>query len=318
MASRDNYKKGIKKLKLLVFNSKSDVANFRSKIEDAFYSPFLPNHVECTEKNYGAIKCDVLSPEIYSSRRVVFYVHGGCFVGGSRRSYREFCSLLANKVYSRVVVPEYRLAPTHAFPCANEDIQAAFRALFTEEQIARALEQNSSKQNTDSSDGEQLFPERYRKCIKKVVLFSPWLNISKTSFARSVKKSEDDVMTQDCLLASALSYTYESNLENPMVSPFFASDESLKGFPSVYIQMGSKELLLKDAYAFKERLTSLGNDCTIAEYEKLPHLFQLDDEHFFEAHDAILDFAKQISNSAFQDEKKELRFENKPRLEQSI
>ena len=125
--SSDNYKKGIKKLKLLVFNSKSDVANFRSKIEDAFYSPFLPNHVECTEKNYGAIKCDVLSPEIYSSRRVVFYVHGGCFVGGSRRSYREFCSLLANKVYSRVVVPEYRLAPTHAFPCANEDIQAAFK-----------------------------------------------------------------------------------------------------------------------------------------------------------------------------------------------
>ena len=316
------------------------MANFRSKIEDAFYSPFLPNHVECTEKKYGAIKCDVLSPEIYSSRRVVFYVHGGCFVGGSRRSYREFCSLLANKVYSRVVVPEYRLAPTHAFPCANEDIQAAFRALFTEEQIARALEQNSSKQNTDSSDGEKLFPEiiiaadgagsaialslilnlreRYRQCIKKVVLFSPWLNLSKTSFARSVKKSEDDVMTQDCLLASALSYTYESNLENPMVSPFFASDESLKGFPSVYIQMGSKELLLKDAYAFKERLTSLGNDCTIAEYEKLPHLFQLDDEHFFEAHDAILDFAKQISNSAFQDEKKELRFENKPRLEQSI
>lgn len=340
MASRDNYKKGIKKLKILVFNSKSDVANFRSKIEDAFYSPFLPNHVECTEKNYGSIKCDVLSPEIYSSRRVVFYVHGGCFVGGSRRSYREFCSLLANKVYSRVVVPEYRLAPTHAFPCANEDIQAAFRALFTEEQIARSLEQNSSKQNTDSSDGEKLFPEiiiaadgagsaialslilnlreRYRQCIKKVVLFSPWLNISKTSFARSVKKSEDDVMTQDCLSASALSYTYESNLENPMVSPFFASDESLKGFPSVYIQMGSKELLLKDAYAFKERLTSLGNDCTIAEYEKLPHLFQLDDEHFFEAHDAILDFAKQISNSAFQDEKKELRFENKPRLEQSI
>ena len=150
------------------------------------------------------------------------------------------------------------------------------------------------------------------------MLFSPWLNISKTSFARSVKKSEDDVMTQDCLSASALSYTYESNLENPMVSPFFASDESLKGFPSVYIQMGSKELLLKDAYAFKERLTSLGNDCTLAEYEKLPHLFQLDDEHFFEAHDAILDFAKQISNSAFQDEKKELRFENKPRLEQSI
>ena len=41
MASRDNYKKGIKKLKLLVFNSKSDVANFRSKIEDALSRNFI-------------------------------------------------------------------------------------------------------------------------------------------------------------------------------------------------------------------------------------------------------------------------------------
>ena len=140
MPVSENRKSALKKLRLLVYSSKLNLNSFRKKIEDSFYTPILPNHVERAEHVYGGVNCDVLSPEMYSSRRVLFYIHGGSFVGGSRSSYRSFCSVLANKTFSRVVVPEYRLAPTYAFPSAIEDIQAVFRALFTEEQIARSLD----------------------------------------------------------------------------------------------------------------------------------------------------------------------------------
>ena len=56
MGSSQNRKLAIKKLKLLVYNSKSDVNVFRSKIEETFYTPFLPNHVECSEHIYGGVK----------------------------------------------------------------------------------------------------------------------------------------------------------------------------------------------------------------------------------------------------------------------
>lgn len=331
MACKNNSKKGIKKLKSLIFTSKTDLNNFRSKIEESFYTPFLPNHVECTEKSYGSVKCDFLSPEIYSSKRIVFYVHGGCFVAGSKRSYRGFCSLLANKSFSRVVVPEYRLAPTHAFPSAIEDIQTSFRALFTEEQIARSLEKTENIPENSllpeiviAADGAGAtialalvlnLRERYRKCIKKIVLFSPWLNVSPNSELLSGKKSDDGVMSTDCLLSSSQAYTYSSNLENPQVSPIFATDESLKDFPEVYIQIGSKEILLKDVKNFKNRLESLGNVCTVQEYKNMPHLFQLDDEDFLEAYDALDDFSAQIVDKNFENQKK---FENQPRLEKQI
>ena len=204
MNSNQNRKLAIKKLKLLIYNSKSDVNVFRSKIEEAFYTPFLPNHVECSEHNYGGVKCDVLAPELYSSKRVMLYIHGGSFVGGSRRSWRGFCSMLANKTFSRVVVPEFRLAPAHAFPAAIEDIQNTFRALFTEEQIARSLD-NSGRTDSElpeiilGADGSGAsiamalllnLRERYRKSIRKVIFFSPWLNLSETSYLKSNKKEQ--------------------------------------------------------------------------------------------------------------------------------
>ena len=115
-----NDKKGaVKKLKLLAYNGKTEVEVFRKKLDENYKVTFLPNHVECSEAKYGDVKCDVLAPEIYATNRVMLYIHGGSFVGGSRLAYRSFCSSLANKCFCRVVVPEYRLAPSYPYPAAE-------------------------------------------------------------------------------------------------------------------------------------------------------------------------------------------------------
>ena len=139
MENKNDRKGAIKKLKLLTFGSKSNVDTFRAKLDEGFKTVFLPNGVERTEYKYANTVCDILAPEIYSSNRVMLYIHGGSFVGGSRAAYASFCASLATKCFCRVVVPEYRLAPAFPFPAANEDIQNVFMALFTEEQIACSL-----------------------------------------------------------------------------------------------------------------------------------------------------------------------------------
>ena len=131
MENKNDRKGAIKKLKLLTFGSKSNVESFRTKLDEGFKTVFLPNGVERTEYKYGNTECDVLAPEIYASNRVMLYIHGGSFVGGSRTAYASFCAALATKCFCRVVVPEYRLAPAFPFPAANEDIQNVFKALFT-------------------------------------------------------------------------------------------------------------------------------------------------------------------------------------------
>lgn len=335
MSPNDNRKAAIKKLKLLAFNSKTNANVFRKKIEDEFYETFLPNHVERSEHDYGGIKCDVLTPEIYSSKRIMFYVHGGSFVGGSRASYRSFCSMLANKAYSRTVVPEYRLAPTYAFPAAIEDIQASFRAMFTEEQIQRSLDGDTDESGNKvetmpeivvAADGAGAsialslilnLRERYRNCIKKIVLFSPWLNLSKSNPVITGKKVQDEILSGEILSRSGDVYTYSSNLENPLVSPLFAPTELLKGFPPVYIQIGEKEILLQDSLDFKKKLEENGSQCEVDIWPDMMHLFQLAEEYLEDAHKALDKFSSVISGIERQNTERQ-SYENKPILEHSL
>ena len=265
-----NRKAAVKRLKTLAFTPKSEINSYRATIEKTFYTAFLPNHVEKAEHVYGGIPCDFLSPEIYSTKRILFYIHGGCFVGGSRNSYRNFCATLANKAFSRTVVPEYRLAPAHPFPAALEDVQSAFRSLFTEEQIARSLDASAEKNAQSLSDSQESsaqpefiiaadgagasiamalllnLRERYRKCIKKVVFFSPWFNLSDSSPVFSGKKTADEILSNEIIQKCSETYTYETNFTNPLVSPVYAAKDLLEQFPPVYIQIGSKEILRED------------------------------------------------------------------------
>ncbi|MCR4742858.1 MAG: alpha/beta hydrolase [Treponema sp.] len=325
-----NDRKGaIKKLKLLAYNGKIEVETFRQKIDEAYRSVFLPNGVECSEYKYGNIDCDILSPEIYSSNRVMLYIHGGSYVGGSRLAYRNFCSSIASKTFSRVVVPEYRLAPASPFPSANEDIQNVFKSLFTEEQIACSL--HSSRDSAPlmpeliiAADGSAAsiacalifnLRERYRKCIKKVILFSPWLDLSPNSRLLSPKKISDEVMSGEVLRKSSQIYTYESNTANPYVSPLRAALHLLENFPEVYIQMGKKEILLDDAIEFSEKLQKASCKCTLDVWDNMMFMFQMAHEYLPESHKALDKIGKivtQENDTVFE------RVENQPKLESSL
>lgn len=330
MENTNDRKGAIKKLKLLTFGSKANIDVFREKLENGYKTVFLPNGVEKTEYKYGDVECDILAPEIYASNRVMLYIHGGSFIGGSRASYRSFCSSLATKCFCRVVVPEYRLAPAYPYPAPIEDIQGVFKALFTEEQIACSLnaEKGSKPQlpeiiiAADSSAASVAcslifnLKERFRVCIKQVILFSPWLDLSSNSKNIVTKKISDEVMSGDVLRKSSSVYTYESNTTNPFISPLLAGTDALLNFPPVYIQMGEKEILLDDAKQFTKNLIDAGNKCELDVWPNMMFMFQMADEYLHESHLAIDKIGKVVTQNTAGEES--VLIENKPKLEHSI
>lgn len=323
-------KAAIKKLKLLTYNSKSNLDIFRQKMEEAFTSVFLPNGVERTEYKYGNVLCDILSPEMYSSNRIMIYIHGGCFSGGSRKAYRTFCSSLATKCFCRVVIPEFRLSPAYPCPAAIEDVQAVFRSLFTEEQISASLntEKGSEPKLPEiiiAADGSGAtiacallynLRERYRNCISHVVLFSPWLDLSPASKIMSAKKISDEVLTTDVFKKSVTDYTYTENTKISSVSPLLADDSQLKNFPPTLIQLGAKEILLEDAKAFAARLVENGNKCELDVWPDMMFMFQMADEFLHESHLALDKVGKVVTEDNAGVEQVEI--ENKPKLEHSL
>ena len=276
MNSSHDRKSAVKKLKTLVYSTKQDLDVFRKNIEKTFYEPVLPNRVECTEHKYSNISCDVLMPEVYATEKIMIYVHGGSFVGGSKKAYRGFCATLANATSCRVVVPEFRLAPTYTFPNGIEDLQLVFRAVFTEEQVARSLDSTNPKKPEQpeiiiAADGSGAsmalalllnLRERYRECISRVILFSPWLNLTSDSPLITEKKVHDEVMSGDCLRRSSDIYTYEI-FQILLCLLFLQLQNSLQVFLLFTFRLEKKKFFLMMQNSFRENFMKLVVDANL-------------------------------------------------------
>lgn len=298
-------KSAVKKLREMVFSAKQEPEHFRSNFDKTFSTVFLPNNVECVSREYGGIKCDVISPMVYSSKRVIIYIHGGSFVGGSCAAYRNFCSSFAHASSCRIIVPEFRLPPTYPFPASIDDLVNVFRSVYEEENVARNLEIAASGLSRSNSSGHIIIAadgsgaslamalifkinKKYRPNIQNLILFSPWLDMSSDNpLVAGGKKVSDGVMSGDALHAAVDKYTYAANISNPLVSPLKAPVEDFEAFPPVYIQMGQDEILVRQAIELKNILSQVDVECTMDLWPGMMYMFQMADEFLPDSHLAV-------------------------------
>ena len=294
---KDNRRAAVKKLKSLVFTQKSETEKFRKKIEKTFSEIFIPVNVECVTRECGGIQCDFLSPDVYASDKIIVYIHGGSFVGGSCASYRSFCASFANAALCKMIVPEFRLPPSYSFPAGIEDLENMFRSYFIQDEVdSHFRKERGDTKIIIAADGsgasiafgvlQKLSKENLSR-IKNIILFSPWLDFSPDSPLLMDRKKHDEIVSTESLRASIDSYTYESNHVNPLVSPNLMSDEKVKELPPVYIQCGSKEIILEQVMEFENLLESNGVECTLDVVEDMMFMFQMADEYLNESHLAM-------------------------------
>jgi len=301
MSSSKERQNAIKRLKTFLFSSKIDIKTYREKIDEEFSEVFLPNRVELSEKEYGNIKCDILKPEMYSKNRLMLYVHGGSFVAGSRKSYRAFASSLANAFSCVAILPEFRLAPAHPFPFSLNDIQEVFRNIYNET-LTEKMKDTEIILAADTSGASIALgfllnlKSKFRSVISRVVLFSPWLDLSEDNPKLNLKKGGDEVFSSEGVRLCAESYANVEKRNESLVSPALATKEQLESFPSVYIQMGDKEMFLDDAIEFEGHLTEANIECTLDIWPNMMPLFQLADEFLAESHLAVEKIGKIITS----------------------
>ena len=203
----------------------------------------------------------------------------------SRDSWRSFCSIFANAVSAKVVVPEFRLAPSYPFPSSIEDVEKVFCGI---------LEEDESKEIILAADGSGASialglmlrtEEKKRSLVSKIILISPWLDLSTETLSN--KKIRDEVLGNEDLRHAADLYTYSSNLKNIQVSPLFASENDFSNFPEVYIQCGEKEILLDNAEALAQKIIYSGGKCILDVWQGMMFMFQMADEFLLESHEAV-------------------------------
>lgn len=303
MEIKQDRKAALKKIKTLSYSQKVDTESFRKKIEETFSTDYIPGKVEIKEKEFGGISCSIICPELFSANRAMIYIHGGNFIAGSRQSWTSFCSTFATATSTKIILPEFRLAPEHPFPAPAEDIENVFKSVLLSEKIN--LKMNSTDDSKEGTEKPEIIiaadstgasialsfllglDKKYLSEISKIILLSPILEYSFDDAAVALKKLKDEVTTAESIRQCACMYTYESNISSHSVSPIKAEDSLYEGFPEFYIQCGEKELMLAYNKQFELKLARAGVECTLDIVEDMMFLFQMADESLMEAYESI-------------------------------
>ena len=212
-----------------------------------------------------------VEPELPRDRAAVLYLFGGGYVLGSPASRRKTAGHLANAARTRVLVPDYRLAPEHPFPAAVDDALAAYRFVIggdvAPERVVLA---------GDSAGGGLAFAlllavrEAGDPLPGGVVAMSPWVDLTCTGTSMTTATGVDIMVTRDGLLDMASQYLAGHDATDPLASPLFGE---LGGLPPVLVLVGGDEALLDDAARLVTRAGATGTDAQLIIGARMQHVW---------------------------------------------
>jgi monoterpene epsilon-lactone hydrolase len=230
--------------------------------------------VRVEQSQMAGIDVDWLRPKGAREDKILFYLHGGAYVLGSRRTHRQLASHMAKEAGVTAVLPEYRLAPEHPFPAAIDDAVAVYRAL-----LESGLKPENIVISGDSAGGglsvATLLALRHAGDPLPVaaVLLSPFLDVTASGESATTRADQDPWFNvSDMAVVASYYCSDEAKWRDPLISPVFAN---VSGLPPMLIQVGDDEILLNDSTRLAEKLEAAGIDVEIEIWPNMWHVFQM-------------------------------------------
>ena len=205
--------------------------------------------------------------------KVILYTHGGGFVVGSLATHRKFAGHLAKHLGVTAVVIDYRRAPECQFPAQLEDSTAAYREL-----LARGFKAQNITIAGDSAGGNLAISTVLKlrddgvALPGAVIAFSPWLDMEHIGKTLESNAATDVLVNMSVVQSmSALFLGENGSRTNPLANPLKANYK--KGFPPLYITVGSAEALLDNSTDLAEIAKASGVNVTLSVVEGMQHVF---------------------------------------------
>jgi len=106
----------------------------------------------------------------------------------------------------------------------------------------------------------------------KLILYSPWLDVSMTNPAIDEYVDTDYILDKKALIEAAKSYVGDGELTDPRVSPIYGDFE---GLGEILMFFGTHEMFYGDALKLQEILNSEEYDIRFSFYPEMQHVWIL-------------------------------------------
>lgn len=275
------------------FNPSISIEKARKGLEDLTKFAHLPSNTQVEQVTFNAISAEWVCGRVSHEDRAILYLHGGGYNMCSPNTHREMVACIAKICGVKVLVPDYRLAPEHQFPCALEDAILAYRWLidrgFTGGQIAIAGDSAGAGLSIATAislrDAGNPLPA-------SIACISPWIDLAMTGDSIKTNSKVDPMLNEAWLKTMATNYVGNEDLRSPLASPLYAD---LSGLPPLLIHVGSDEILFDDSIRIAKKAENAEVSVTLKVYDHLWHVFHLNARLMPEAKSALEDFGSFIN-----------------------
>jgi len=222
----------------------------------------------------GNVSAEWITTPNSEKQKVILYLHGGGYVAGSIATYRDLAARISMISKARILILEYRLAPEYPFPSSIEDAVSAYKWLLSTEKI----EPKNIIIAGDSAGGGLTLATLIKLRDEEIpipiaaVCLSPWTDLAGTGGSLRNNTKIDPFISREFWEISSRNYLGTTDPKNPLASPLYAE---LKGFPPIFIQVGTSEVLLDDSIRFAERAKTAGVDVRLKIWKDMIHIFAI-------------------------------------------
>jgi len=214
----------------------------------------------------------VRGPKARRDDAVILYIHGSAYALCSARTHRGITTRLSQTTGLPVFACDYRLAPTHRFPSAADDVRAAYEWLLAEghapERIVLAGDSAGGHLAVDLT--LQLMQEGSAPPAV-LALFSPLFDPSFELAVRRERRRRDPMIS--AVRAQRLLDLYFAHEDRTGPRMTF-SFEGLDSFPATLVQAGAREMMAADAEELARALAACGGECALEIWPGQMHVFQ--------------------------------------------
>ncbi len=262
----------------------------------SFLPAKVPSFVSIEPVRNGKITGEwVEAGDSIDTNRVLLYLHGGGYFFGSPKSHRPITWRLSRKAGLKVLSLQYRMLPNHLIGDAMEDAVTAYEWL---------LNQGYNPENItiggDSAGGGltliTLLELKNRNLPQPKAAFclSPYTDITGTSKTIETNAVPSIMFHKNALIKWHKFMQESHDPYDPLVSPRFGDFGKL---PSLFIQVGSSELLLEDTKTIVQKAEEAGTEVVCKVWYKMPHVFTIFSDFLPEGKQGIQEVADFLKNS---------------------
>jgi monoterpene epsilon-lactone hydrolase len=254
----------------------------------------LPAGVVRQAVSADGVACEWLIPQGSPTNQALLYLHGGGFVYGLTPQHLAMVAYLAERMTLRVLLVDYRLAPSHPFPAALDDCVTAYRWL-----VKHGVSEDNMVLAGDSAGGNLTITTlmRMRDAGEPLPAAAACLSpVACLSAGRGqVREGEDPLLHPRAMKMFDRSYVGGNNACDPLISPVFGD---WRGLPPLLVHVGEDEILREDALRIERLARTAGVEVRLETYPRMWHVWQinLDLPQATESLDDIAEFLRSHLN----------------------